>query len=444
MADGRRAAAGRPYWLAGLSALFLALAMRTLPLWQSPLPFNPDGIHAARLASAALADGGFPLARMATDDLLFPPLLATVGSVLGVAPMRLGQPLSAVVGALPGLVGLAVARRLAVRLGWRSRRAFAAAVLAGTLLAVEGLYLHRSMPTDEQTVGLLFVPLAVIAVARAHVTGRRAWLAAAMSLLVAVAPLHNLDGTVLALALTVGAALAVDRGTVRDALPVLVLAGGFWLYLGGYHLLVERATAAEIIQQTRVTDVPGLVLAWLILVAFAGARFRAFRPRTQRLLAGGVFAVLFGVLGLNAVVTLFPGTPATDPLLLVGLLPLSVLVAMAVVAAPRALRTPPAGPGLAALLAGPFVLIGVSLTAGMTPEYLATAYRTSTFLHFPMLCWRRWGRLQSGRGRRTCWLPAGPAGRPRPGSAWHSRSWSRRRPAFRSRSAGWPCSTTRA
>lgn len=143
----------------------IAVALRAGPLWQSPLPFNPDGIIHAAHAQTTVATGELPLATLATDDLVFTAFLATVAQVLDVPPMLVAQPVIAVVGALPVLVAAAIARRIVRRVGWSPSRAAFVAVLAAGLLAIEGVNLHRTMPVDEQTLGLLFVPLVVLAAA---------------------------------------------------------------------------------------------------------------------------------------------------------------------------------------------------------------------------------------------------------------------------------------
>lgn len=372
-------------WLASLAVVLVAVAMRTLPLWHSPLPFNPDGIHQARWAAATLRNGSLPLARLATDDLLFPPLLAVVGRILGVQPMLVAQPVTAIVGAVPCLLGIAVTRRVARQWGWARRRAVAAAILAGALLAVEGLYLHRSMATDEQIVGMLFVPLTAVIVARAYATGRQAWAVPVAVLLVAFGPLHNLDAVVIGLTLTIVTALVVTRARIRRAAPLVGVTGAYWLYIAGYHLSVARFTPAGINQQTRLTARPGLLLAWVIFVAGVAVWLVNARQRTQRLLLGSGFALLFALVAVNAVVPVFPGTPSTHPVVLAGLLPLGLPVALAIWILPALDQAGPERLAIGGLLAAPFVLLGMAVTASLTPQYLNTAYRTTTFLHFPVL-----------------------------------------------------------
>lgn len=396
----------RRFDLGVLAVFALALAARTLVLYESPLPFNPDGIRHAALASEALASGRLPLARMGTDDLHFEALLATAAAVTGVPAMHVAQPTSAVVGAAPALLGVAVARRLGRRRGWAGSRARLAAVVAGALLAVEGLYLHRSMATDEQTVGLLLVPLAVVAAHRAARTDRLAWWAVAVGALVALPPVHNLDATVAALALVVLVALSAVRRPLdarRGHLAALTAA-----YLGAlpaYHLAVERLTPARVLQEARLTDVPGLVVAWLVAAAVLSVALARAPPRTQRAAGWSVFGTLFALLGLNATTTVFPGTPGTSGLVLALLVPLALPVGVAVWGVPD-LTSRGEGAALVALGSAVLALVGVSLTAALTPAYLATAYRSTTFLQFPVLVAAGVGvarLLASGR------VPDGPA-----------------------------------
>lgn len=371
-------------WL--VAAFALALALRTLVLYRSPLPFNPDGIYHAQKASEALASGRLPLARMGTDDLHFEALLATASAVTGVPTLRIAQPTSAVVGAAPVLLGAAVARRLCLLRGWAGSRARLAATVAGLLLAVEGLYLHRSMATDEQIVGMFLVPVALVAAARATRTDRRAWWTVTLAALAALPPTHNLDATVAALALVVLATLAVLwRPFDAPRRRLVALTATFLVGLPAYHVAVERYTQASILQQTRLTDVPGLLLAWVLAVALLAASLARSSRGTQRAVGWTAFGAAFGLVGVNAATTVFPETPGTPALLLALLLPLAVPVALAVWEFPA--LSPPEGDGgaLVALGGGVVALVGVSLTASLTPEYLNSAYRSTTFLHFPVL-----------------------------------------------------------
>ena len=366
------------------AVLAIAIALRAGPLWQSPLPFNPDGIiHAVHAQSTVLA-GELPLATIATDDLLFTAFIATLAEVTGLPPMLVAQPVIAVVGAVPVLVAAAVARRIAQYNGWRRSRILLVAILAGALLAVEGLYLHRSMPVDEQTLGLLFVPLVVLAGAIAVDTGERRWIAITGVLLLALPATHNLDSLVAAIALTGLASLAVASGRRTAASRAIVLGVVAWVTLVGYTALVAGLTPARVLQSDRLTSVPGLVLAWIVLLVIVLPWFLGTRSRTQRTLGVGVIASLCSLVFVNAVVPIFPGTGTTPPLLALGLFPLVGLALVACWAVPTA-SVGTEGRAMAALVAAVVALVGVALTATLTPEYKNLVYRAQTFVHLPIL-----------------------------------------------------------
>lgn len=366
-----------------LAVAAIAVALRAGPLHLSPLPFNPDGIIHARNARTALAAGQLPLAQLGTDDLLFTAFLSSGADLTGVRPRYIAQPVMAVVGAVPCLLAVTYGARLARDRGWPARQATMAGLLAGGLLAVDGLYLHRSMPTDEQTLGLLFVPLLVVVAVRAF-TGAWRWTVVAAIVLVALPATHNLDALLAALALTGLAALAVAghlRVGTRRALG-FGLAG--WLLLVGYTYGMAWATPAEVIQSARLTDVPGLVLAWVLVLVLGLAWFVQTTRRTQYAVGVGAFGGMFGLLALNALVPVFPGTQTTPPAMLAGILPLLLLAVIAAWSTPRSL-TSRTGIALAALFGGVLSLIGLALTAGLTPDYLNLAYRAQTFLHLPTM-----------------------------------------------------------
>lgn len=378
MTDRRQSA------LAIVAVFAVAVALRSGPLWQSPLPFNPDGIIHAVNAQATRTGGHFPLETLAPDDLLFTAFLAIVGTLTDIEPMLVAQPTIAVVGTVPCLLAAAVTRRIAARAGWDRRAGAFAAALAGALLAVQGIYLHRSMPVDEQTLGLLFVPLAVVAVALAIGQRDRRWAVVAGVFLIALPPTHNLDSIVAALALTALVGVAVTTGRRSLARRALGFAALAWLALSVYTIGVDRLTPATIIQSERITGVPGLFLAWILLVVIALPWFLGTRSRFQRGVGITVFGALFGVVFLNALFPVFPRGPETPPLVVVGVLPLLALAVVASWAVPTA-RSGSEGRALASLVGAVLILLGLSLTAALTPEYLNLAYRAQTFVHFPVM-----------------------------------------------------------
>jgi len=374
--------------LAALTAVFaIGVALRALPLWQSPLPFNPDGLVHARNAHRTVRTGRFPLSIMATDDLGFGALLAVAQSVTGVRSVALGQPLIAAIGTVPALVAGALAARTSRQLGLAPGRARFAGLLATLLLAVEGIYLYRSMPVDEQTPGLSLLAIAVVAVVAALWSDDRRWFLVALPALLVIPPLHNLEGFVLGLTLLVLAGLAAlpwTRSRAR-APAALALAVGFWAYFAAYNVGLARLTPARIIQTGRLTAAPGLLVAWLILCLAVVALVSRSRPRSQRALLAVPFLALFALLAVNAVSPVFPGTPATARGTLLPALPLLVPILAAVWAYPFLRRAPEANVATVALTVGPLALVGFALSAALTPAYLDTAVRTHWFLHLPVL-----------------------------------------------------------
>ena len=370
---------------AGGVALF-GLALRLGPLYWSPLPFNPDGIGYAATARDALAVGEFPIAEMATDQVGYTALLTVVSALAGDQSLTAAQPMSAFIGGTTVLVGVVIAVRLARDAGVSSHRARAAGLVAGLLVAVEGVFLYRSMPTDEQTAGLLLVPAAALVVDRWLRTGERRWATLAALLVVPIPPLHNLTGLVTAVTITILAGVSVVRMPTRTA---LVQAAGAttvtWLWVVGYHLAMASATGAEIVQVDRLVRVPGLFAAWVILALVGTAWYVTTTRRIQRGTVLGVLGIAFGLVTVNAVRTVFPSTTATPRGLLVLLLPLVIPAVAAALAADVPTRSRRVGAATLALVAAPVAIVGTALTASLTFEYLALAYRSHLFAHVPLL-----------------------------------------------------------
>lgn len=374
--------------LAALVAVVaVGVALRALPLWQSPLPFNPDGLNHARNAQWAVRDARLPLSAMATDDLGFEALLAVAQAVTGVRSVALGQPMIAVVGTVPALVAGALATRTGRRLGLGADRARFAGVLAATLLAVEGLYLYRSMPVDEQTQGLSLLAVAVVAVVAALWSGDRRWYLVALAPVLVLPAVHNLEGFVLGLSLSVLAGLAA-LSRARHRLPTgaaAALAVGYWAYFVAYNVGLARYTPAEIVQTGRLTGAPGLLLAWVLLAVFGMVLGSRLRTGTQRALLFAPFLAMVVLLAVNATTPVFPGTPTTPRGLLLPALGLLVPMLAAAWGYPYLARAPDADATVVVLVAGPLALIGFALSAALTPDYLDTAVRTHWFLHLPVL-----------------------------------------------------------
>jgi hypothetical protein len=364
--------------------VLIGVALRSLPLFASPLPFNPDGVLAAGWTRSALATGELPLATIAVDDLSFTAFLAILSDVTGVRPLFVAQPVIAVIGALPVLLAVTIGRRLGIAHGFDRRAARRAGLFGGMLLAVEGLYLHRSMPVEDQTLGLFVVPLGLIAIYRGYRLQSRPWYVAAGVLLVSVPPLHNLD-TVVAVTGLILLAVVARATSSRRVTPLAVGAAGFAVVAVGYYLVTAALTPAEIVQSARLADFPGLFAAWIVLMGLLLAWVVRSDSRSQRGLILGVLGSWFLLLIANAVQSVFPGTPSTPPRLTYGLLPLILPVVLAAWVAPGWSDPEADGPVLWGLFGGVVVLVGFSLTAALTPEFVGTVYRTQTFLHFPIM-----------------------------------------------------------
>lgn len=384
-----------------------AFALRVVPLLWSPLPFNPDGIKYAALVRDTLTSGDFPVARMATDEFGFTAFLAVASSLVGVDPLVVAQPVSAAVGASTVLVGALLAERTARRLDLSDSRTCSAALLAGLVLAMEGIYLFRSIPTDEQTVGLLLAPVVVVAVDRWLVTGRAAWAAVGVAVAIVIPPLHNLTGLVTVLAVVILAVLAVrrqpTRQTVIRALLAALLTGG---YVFGFHVGLDAISAARIVQADRLVRVTDLFLAWIVL-GIAGTVW--YVTTSSRIRQGVVFAVGtvgFGLVALNAVRPVFPGTTTTPGSLLLRLLALAVPVLLTglVVDALADDRSPEYA--TLALVVAPLVVVATGLTARLTFDYLALLFRAQLFVHLPVLALAAVAVVAVGRERRR-WLQVG-------------------------------------
>lgn len=364
----------------------VGVALRAGPLWQSPLPFNPDGLYHARNAERTVSAGRFPLEIMATDDLGFAAFLAVAQSVTGIDSLTLGQPVIAVVGTVPALVVAAIGTRVSHRLGATATRAQVTGVLAALLLAVEGLYLYRSMPVDEQTPGLSLVALAVAGAVYWHWRGDRRWLLAIVPILLFVPALHNLESIVLGLALLAVAGVAASSGGARRTLAsAVILALGFWAYFVGLTVGIAEFTPAHVTQSGRLTDATGLFLAWIVLALCGIGVFARLRDRSRRLLLLGPFLAMFVIVAVNAVVPVFPGTPTTTRAILLPALGLLVPVGLAIWGYPLVTRDSESNGVLVALVAGPLTLVGFALSASLTPEYLNTAVRAHWFAHLPIL-----------------------------------------------------------
>ena len=374
----------RRYVLVCLGVFAVALAMRTITLYWSPFPATLDGFDYAALARRTIATGRLPVDRLRADNVVFATVLGLAGSVTGVRPVTVAQPLIAVVGAGSCLTGVAITRRIGWRLDYAGREVRLAAALAGLTLAVEGLYLRRTGVADEEAVGLLLVPLLAIALHRALRTQRPAWLTST-ALLCLVFPLVHTFSTLLA-ATTAIAVLATQllRVPTRRFVAIGGLVAGFWAYFALYYEAAARL-GITVPYVGRILAHPGLFVAWLVVLVIGILWLRRTSPRLQ---AGALLAPIatgFLVVIANVFVPIFPGTVSTPLAVLVPVLLFVVPVVLAGRGLPLVAADRAEGAVIVALLAAPVIQTYFALTASLTPEFFGTVMRTQTFAHLPVV-----------------------------------------------------------
>ncbi|AUV82555.1 hypothetical protein C2R22_13665 [Salinigranum rubrum] len=160
----------------GLAIAFLlavAAVARFLPLYWSPHPATTDGFQYAWFATEALRTGAYPIPEFRVDSFVYTGLIASVSAVVGVDPLRVTQPLSSLIGVGGVFTGIAVAHRVASEFDWPRRRVSAAVVATGAFLALDGIYLRRTMVADEEVMAYVLIPLLLLALHLWLADGRR-------------------------------------------------------------------------------------------------------------------------------------------------------------------------------------------------------------------------------------------------------------------------------
>lgn len=368
------------YTLAVLSVLAIGIAIRLLPLYWTPLPFNPDGFVFANIARDSLAAGSVPgpdaHRLMALPRYVFVLLLVVLSQISGIQPIWLAQPVIAIIGTIPALVAMLLVRKFGIEFGWPPRRILIAGTLAGIVLATEGLYLRRTVAVSYEVLGLLFVPLTALCMHRFFESSRWSWLSAAGVLLLALPATHHISTMIAAVTLTVLVSVwIIQRPTRLPLITGAIVLFGFWIYLLSYYAQSPPENSGV------VTSNPSLVIAWIIIIASLAYWIRTAKPVLSRGAIACVNLFGFGVLALNAIQPVFPGLSTTPPLLLALVAPLMLLVLLTVWGIPVVVRSNQ-GPLILALLVAPLAFIGVGLTAGLSPQYNILVRRSQTFVHF--------------------------------------------------------------
>jgi len=368
----------RSYALLVTAVVAVAIALRLLPLHWTSYPFNPDGFVFAGLARDLLTNAAIP-DRITSQQVAFTLVMAMTAELLGVDPLWIGQPIIALVGAGPPILAVAFTRRIARSRGWPARQTAVAMVVAGLVLATNGVFLRRTAGVHYETFGLLLVPVLALIVHRWFESRRLVWAGAAAPVLVVFPLTHHLSSVVGGVALVLVCALwchrRLDWQTIAAA---FVLAGGFWMYIGTYYVL----TGAPLLD--RLATNRGLFVAWLVVAVALTLWFRTTSVRTARLAVGSVFTIGFGVTFLNAF-GLYPGFSATSPTLVALLTPLLAFAGFCVVGIHYAMADADVAPVVLALLVAPVTMVLFSLTAGLSPEYADTARRSQTFVHLAVM-----------------------------------------------------------
>lgn len=375
--------ANRMYWrytLTVLCVFAIGVAVRLLPLYWTPYPFNPDGFVFAAAARDSLTLGYIPRPDehrlLQLHQYVFVALLVILSQITDLEPIWIAQPTIAIIGTIPALLALLLVRKLGIELGWPADRTFIAATLAGFVLAVEGLYLRRTVTVSYEVLGLLFVAAVALCVHRFFESSRRSWLGVAGVMLLALPATHHFSTVITAVTLTVLVATWIDRRPTRitfGAGAVVVI--GFWTYLLSYY-----ARSPPNYSDTIMTN-PALFVAWIIAIVALAHWFQTAKPASSRGTIACVNVIGFGVLALNAIKPVFPGMSSTPTLLLALVAPLTVLAVLTIWGLPIVVRLSQ-GPLVLALLVAPLAFIGLSLTAGLSPQYISLAQRTQTFVHF--------------------------------------------------------------
>ena len=362
-------------WLLVVTLTVVALAARLLPLHLSPLPFNTDAYvfvseaEQIRHANAVAFTG--PTAPY-PDEYLFDVLLAAASDVTGVAPLYLIQSYVAALGVVPVLVAAALATRVT-----RSRPR-TVALLTGLGVALEGLYLWRTMTVSSETMGIAVLAVLLLTTHRAFLTRRPAWFAIAIPLAALLPIVHNGTTFVGGLVVSVMIVLyAARRPTLRRTGVSALAIGGFWTVAFGYYELVDLP------QSSRVSAAPALFIAWLALAVIAARWLTTATERVQYAVPLAIVGVGFLAFAYNALNPIFPGSASTSPLLLALVVPLLVIAAIAARGFPAAATR--SGLPLLALFFGPIAAVGFAMTAGRTIEYQALATRSQTFAHLAVV-----------------------------------------------------------
>ncbi len=366
--------------LVALAVFMASAAMRLLPLHWTALPYNVDGFHFTALARMAGTTGHLASASpfLNPDEYVFTAYLTAVSQATGVEPLAIAQFLVAIIGTIPALTAVVLVRHVCARLEWKSSHARLASLLAGLILAFEGVYLGRSAAVSSEMLGHALVVLSALAFYRALRTERPAWMALTLAFVVSLPLTHNLSSMVGALVL-----LAIFVRTLRNPTKRRVLFGStilvlFWGYMLFYY------EHAGLVATGYVTALPGLLLAWLVFLVVLAWWLPSAGPVVQQAIPAGVVGGVVALLVANHFYPIFPGTASTAILELTFMIPVALVGLVAAWGLPNLSEDAGVSVVVVGLLVGPLVLVGFAMTGNLTHEYEALAVRGQIFAHFAL------------------------------------------------------------
>ncbi|WP_276997645.1 hypothetical protein, partial [Haloquadratum walsbyi] len=371
-------------WLWVGVVIVIALGFRVVPLYWSSLPSTLDGFAYAAAGEMAVQTGSFPLDGRA-DRLVFASLLGSIGMITGEGVLAVTQPVASLIGTASVAFGIVITRRVVAESSSISADPTRVGLIAGGLLVAEGLFLRRTSVPDEEILGILLTLTVALSLHYAYRSGAPRWYTIAIGILAIFPLLHTFTSFVVGLVVT---AVTVRHITQSQSLPSVVIGtgitGGFWLHIATYYSLAESTLSLTVPYVDRVTAYPGLFIGWVLLLIIGSVWIAQTTTRLRQISYFATISGLLAVLIINTVTPVFPGTVTTPPIvgifvLLIGVVALSAVGALDILSQYDGITI------LGALFIAPAAIIGFSLTASLTPEYFATAMRTQTFLHLPVL-----------------------------------------------------------
>ena len=314
-----------------LTVLFVlaltAIAVRSLSLQWSSLPYNIDGLSEYRVAEDIVRTGHLDFTpgashydSYAADMPVLGLLVAFSSSFLGVDPLSLCQIVAGLIGAITVLLAFIIFRE-----HFPSSRG---ALCAGVVLATVGSFVFATGCVWKETLGFLLIGLALYSFSRRDDVRFRVVMALSLILLVLIHHYSAVIGLVV-----VSFALLLDlavRARCRDSLakgiPDLITVLAAWSIAVLYYRLIDLPYLDFLSPRTDLY----LYLAVAAIVFIIGAKLASGKARSSRVPLGLVVPVAGAFLMVyNYFDPIFPGIPGPAGLIAVPFLAYLILVAPA-------------------------------------------------------------------------------------------------------------------